>query len=85
MGRDITGNKRSVAGKIESLISEMENLSISEIKERFLLIIEDRDTHASEKTRAKWRQEASRVSGKRKMMEMLCNLYLKASGNGLTD
>lgn len=82
---DVTTNKRSIAGQLESLIGKMESLDFGTIKKEFARIIDSEETHASDKTRAKWRAALANTLSKYALMRMLTSLYLAGANMGTGD
>lgn len=80
---DITTSAKSVAGRVEALIGQMSTMSFEAIKAQFLMILEDPTTHASEATRNKWMEIATKARGKVDIMRSITNLYLKAANLGV--
>lgn len=74
---DVTKSKSSIAAKVEPLIGKMEKMSLDEIKAEFNKIVNDKETHASDATRAKWKDVLSKHgNNKVKLMFAISNLYL---------
>lgn len=73
---DVTTSSKSIAGKLEAFIAVMGTLSFEAIREKFLSVVNDPDTHASDATRAKWVEAARKATNKVGMMRTITNLYL---------
>jgi hypothetical protein len=87
---DVTSNKKSIAGKVEPLISKMGNMTPEEIKAEFLAILNDPTTNASEQVRNKWKNVVNALSGapayvKNRLMQTISNLYLAGARLGVSD
>lgn len=76
-GRDITGNKKSIAGRLENLIGTMGQMSYSDLKDAFRRILTDEEgTNASPETRKKWLDVLEKSAGKVSLMSTITNIYL---------
>jgi hypothetical protein len=81
--KDLSKVSTSLTAAIEPLLSTMDKLSLNELKESTLSILNDPNVHASDKTRNKWKLEVTRSKSSLQMMHTLKNIYLKGSGLGV--
>lgn len=81
--KDLSKVATSLTSAIEPLLSTMHKLSLSELKDTTLAILNDPYVHASDKTRNKWIFEINRSKSSMQVMHTLKNIYLKGSGLGV--
>ena len=82
---DITKEKHSIAAQVEPLIGTMEKMPIEEIKDKFLSVLNDPSTYASNQVISKWKQVIQSAKNKISLMQTITNLYLKAAQMGVND
>lgn len=83
MKYDVTKSPKSIAGRLESLIGEMQGMEHADIRMQFESIVLDPETHASKETRNKWVEAMYRAKTKNDLMKTITNLYLKGARLGL--
>lgn len=74
--KDVTKKKQSIAGKLEPFFASMSKLSLHELKELFIKILNDADTQVSNYTKHYWLNQTSEKTTVKDMLLMLSNLYL---------
>lgn len=82
---DVTLSEKSIASSVLPLISKMNDMSFSEIKKEFVLVLSSDDTSASTATRKKWLAVVSKVRTKNEIMSAISNLYLKGGNLGVLN
>jgi hypothetical protein len=80
---DLTKIENTVGHSMESLISKMEGLSLNEIKESFINIIEDPETTIAQVKINRYKIDLSRIYTKIKMQQFVTNAYLRSANLGI--
>lgn len=73
---DLSTKEGTITQRVESLISTMENLDYTTLRNNFVGILQDRTLRASQETRDKWLFHLERNRSKLHLMTMITNLYL---------
>ena len=76
---DLSLQERSITARVEPLIGTMGKMKLEDLKTAFLLVLNDPTTHASDITRAKWKNAVRDAKDKNKLMFTITNLYLAGS------
>lgn len=74
--KDLSAVKGTLTNRVELLISQMEEMEFSDLKESLLKILREKETVASEEARNKWIRAIERKNSKQQLMQMVANLYL---------
>jgi len=77
LATDISRNgSKSIAGRLEPLITKMEKMSLIDIQSEFNTVLDDPDVSAAPETRNKWRDTCRNTISKSKIMFVITNIYL---------
>lgn len=79
MRKDLSTVNGTITNKVESLITSMSSMDVSEIKSHFLQILDDENTSVSPDTAKKWKLQLNSKHDKNSVMSMITNLYLAGS------
>lgn len=77
---DLSKHSGSLTHALESFISTMGKLSMSEIRTEFLRILVDDNVKISDATRSKWIDAINKCKTREQQMRAISNCYLAGSG-----
>ena len=82
---NITAINNTIANKLEKshLIAEMNTMTLDDIKNKFIEILNQKDTRVANKTRQKYLNDVNSINNKNRMYYFLINFQLKADGLGI--
>jgi hypothetical protein len=79
---DLSKRKGSLSYMLEPLIPLMDKMTLDELKDAFMEILQSPELRASQMTRKKWMPVAMGARSKPQLMQTISNIYLRGAGHG---